>query len=340
MRTAFHQSELDQPHPSRARAIVKAHPEVRQLMVRNPYTALIAFSIVVLQTSIAFWMGRLGFGYWWLSFLIAYCVGAFANHANYVIIHDATHNLIFRRQRLEHDGRGSRRSSKSNCRSNGFSHLPFEASFASRRLRARCRPGKSLGSAFGWKYLVPESDLVGVVSFFPAHPAAALESDLDVGSMALREFSERNSLRHRRGVSFLVGRGFCISRFRFSFPLDCIRWVRVGYRNITLTIPTRRPTATTDPSIAWRLIWATTMSTMICLRFPGIICRGCGRWRPSFTTTLKYQRFLERLPLSSLFLTLATRYFRRIERGKRRRRFCGNGRGQVASEGVALSPEY
>ena len=96
MRTAFHQSELDQPHPSRARAIVKAHPEVRQLMVRNPYTALIAFSIVVLQTSIAFWMGRLGFGYWWLSFLIAYCVGAFANHANYVIIHDATHNLIFR----------------------------------------------------------------------------------------------------------------------------------------------------------------------------------------------------------------------------------------------------
>ena len=76
MRTAFHQSELDQPHPSRARAIVKAHPEVRQLMVRNPYTALIAFSIVVLQTSIAFWMGRLGFGYWWLSFLIAYCVGA------------------------------------------------------------------------------------------------------------------------------------------------------------------------------------------------------------------------------------------------------------------------
>ncbi len=28
--------------------------------------------------------------------LVAYCVGAFANHANYVIIHDAAHNLIFR----------------------------------------------------------------------------------------------------------------------------------------------------------------------------------------------------------------------------------------------------
>src|SRR5205823_3479909 len=99
MQAAFYQSESDQPHPGRARAIVKAHPEVRQLMVRNPWTALIAASIVVMQTAIAFGMGKLGFGYWWLSLLIAYCVGAFANHANYVIIHDATHNLIFRNKR-------------------------------------------------------------------------------------------------------------------------------------------------------------------------------------------------------------------------------------------------
>ena len=96
MEAFFHQSEFDQPHPSRARAIIKAHPEVRQLMVRNPWTALIAVSIVVLQTVIAYAMGALGFGYWWLSLLIAFCIGAFANHANYVIIHDATHNLILR----------------------------------------------------------------------------------------------------------------------------------------------------------------------------------------------------------------------------------------------------
>src|SRR5438094_9620652 len=96
MQGLFHQSEFDQPHPSRARAIIKAHPEVRQLMVRNPYTALIALSLVIMQTAIAYGMGTLGLGYWWLSLLIAYCIGAFANHANYVIIHDATHNLIFR----------------------------------------------------------------------------------------------------------------------------------------------------------------------------------------------------------------------------------------------------
>jgi len=98
MRAAFYQSRIDHPHLGRARALLKAHPEIRQLMVRNPGTALIALSILVLQTGIAFAMGKLGIHYWWLSLIIAYFVGAFANHSNYVIIHDATHNLIFRRK--------------------------------------------------------------------------------------------------------------------------------------------------------------------------------------------------------------------------------------------------
>jgi hypothetical protein len=38
MDAAFYQSEADQPHPARTRAIIKAHPEVRPLMVRNPYS--------------------------------------------------------------------------------------------------------------------------------------------------------------------------------------------------------------------------------------------------------------------------------------------------------------
>jgi sphingolipid delta-4 desaturase len=96
MAIAFHQSQLEQPHPARARAILKSHPEVGHWRVRNAYTALITLSLLILQSSIAFGMGKLGFHYWWLSSLLAYSVGAFANHANYVIIHDATHNLVFR----------------------------------------------------------------------------------------------------------------------------------------------------------------------------------------------------------------------------------------------------
>ena len=100
MQTAFYHSDDDQPHPERTRAILKAHPEVRQLMGRNPFTALIAVTTLVTQTSLAFAMGQLGGSYWWLSLIVAYGVGAFANHCSYVIIHDATHNLIFRNKIL------------------------------------------------------------------------------------------------------------------------------------------------------------------------------------------------------------------------------------------------
>ena len=98
MNAAFFQSQTEQPHVARARAIVKAHPEVRALMVRNRWTALIALSIVAGQSAFAYGFGKLGLHYWWVSLLTAYFIGAFANHANYVIIHDATHNLIFGRK--------------------------------------------------------------------------------------------------------------------------------------------------------------------------------------------------------------------------------------------------
>jgi len=96
MESDFFQADFDQPHPERTRAILKAHPEVRKLMVRNPFTALIALLVPTFQTGIAYGMGQLGGTYWWLSLIVAYAVGAFANHCAYVIIHDATHNLVFR----------------------------------------------------------------------------------------------------------------------------------------------------------------------------------------------------------------------------------------------------
>lgn len=95
MQENFYRAEFDQPHPERTKAIMKAHPEVRKLIGRNPYTALIMLFVLTLQTSIAFGMGKLGFSYWWVSIIIAYCVGAFANHCMYVIIHDSVHNMVF-----------------------------------------------------------------------------------------------------------------------------------------------------------------------------------------------------------------------------------------------------
>src|SRR4029453_2025072 len=85
MQVAFYQSESEQPHPSRARAIIKAHPEVRELMVRNPWTALIAVSILLVQTALAFGMGQLGFGYWGQSLLFAFCMRALVTHPHHHI---------------------------------------------------------------------------------------------------------------------------------------------------------------------------------------------------------------------------------------------------------------
>ena len=45
-------------------------------------------------------MGWLGLDYWPLALVIAIGFGAFANHANHVVIHDAIHNLVFKRREL------------------------------------------------------------------------------------------------------------------------------------------------------------------------------------------------------------------------------------------------
>lgn len=92
----FHQSEVNQPHPERGRSIMKRHPEIAQLMGKNPYTFAILLLAVGLQISIAALMGSMGISYWYLSLLLAYCIGAFANHTLFVVIHEATHDLIFK----------------------------------------------------------------------------------------------------------------------------------------------------------------------------------------------------------------------------------------------------
>jgi sphingolipid delta-4 desaturase len=96
MKAGFYQAADDQPHPARTRAILERHPEIRELFGRNPWTALICVLVVTFQIMLAALLGRLGPSFWFLALLLAYGVGAFANHCLYVIIHDATHRLIFR----------------------------------------------------------------------------------------------------------------------------------------------------------------------------------------------------------------------------------------------------
>ena len=83
----FIHSDARQPHAARAQAILAAHPDVRTLIGRNPWTAAILAFVFVLQVAIAALMGRLGLSHWWLALIVAYAIGAFANHCLLSLIH-------------------------------------------------------------------------------------------------------------------------------------------------------------------------------------------------------------------------------------------------------------
>jgi sphingolipid 4-desaturase/C4-monooxygenase len=94
--TNFYHTAAAQPHQQRSIDMLQKHPEIKKLIGRNPNTFWILVGLVTFQMVIAAVLGKMGFGYWWLSLIVAYLVGAFATHPLYAIIHEATHNLILR----------------------------------------------------------------------------------------------------------------------------------------------------------------------------------------------------------------------------------------------------
>jgi sphingolipid 4-desaturase/C4-monooxygenase len=81
------------PHPGRAREILARHPEIRELVGKNAGTFWITAGIVAAQVALG---AALAHSPWWLIILVAATAGAFANHALWVVIHEITHNLVFR----------------------------------------------------------------------------------------------------------------------------------------------------------------------------------------------------------------------------------------------------
>jgi sphingolipid delta-4 desaturase len=82
-----------EPHLRRTQDILKAHPEVKKLFGNTPFTAWYVLGVVALQIACAIWVSNQP---WWLIFLATYTVGALANHALWVLIHECTHNLVFK----------------------------------------------------------------------------------------------------------------------------------------------------------------------------------------------------------------------------------------------------
>lgn len=95
--SSFRWSDEVEPHKARTKEIIAKHPEIRQLIGRNPYTILVIIAAVGLQVALAYAVSPLGFDLSWIwTIVLAFFAGAFLCHTLFVCIHEASHNLIFK----------------------------------------------------------------------------------------------------------------------------------------------------------------------------------------------------------------------------------------------------
>jgi sphingolipid delta-4 desaturase len=84
-----------EPHAGRGRELLAAHPELRALAGHNPLSAVWTVALVVAQLGLALLVGDRR---WFVWLPCAYVAGATIDHALWVLIHECSHNLIFRRR--------------------------------------------------------------------------------------------------------------------------------------------------------------------------------------------------------------------------------------------------
>lgn len=92
----FYWAEDREPHFARRKEILKAHPEVKELIGSDPKLKYITVALVITQLTIALTIHHLS----WLPFLlVTYIVGATIASALFLAIHEITHYLAFKSKR-------------------------------------------------------------------------------------------------------------------------------------------------------------------------------------------------------------------------------------------------
>ena len=91
---AFIFSELSEPHRIRTKDILKEHPHIRKLIGKNPNTIFAIIGLVAFQVGLAWFVTSYS---WWIVVAAAYLLGAFADHALFVMIHECAHRLLFKK---------------------------------------------------------------------------------------------------------------------------------------------------------------------------------------------------------------------------------------------------
>ncbi|MBK8955069.1 MAG: fatty acid desaturase [Saprospiraceae bacterium] len=89
----FHISESSAPHAARAGKMLKEYPQVKTLFGKNLMTFPITVGLVAAQVVLAYFLADAS----WIAILLAsYLIGAFISHALFVMIHECSHQLIFK----------------------------------------------------------------------------------------------------------------------------------------------------------------------------------------------------------------------------------------------------
>ncbi|HEY4151100.1 MAG TPA: fatty acid desaturase [Chitinophagaceae bacterium] len=92
-RTNFFQSTTPEPHRARTKEILKKHPQVRDLIGKNPVTIFAILGLVTGQVALALLVTDKP---WWVIIVAAYLLGAFFDHSLFVMIHECAHRLLFK----------------------------------------------------------------------------------------------------------------------------------------------------------------------------------------------------------------------------------------------------
>lgn len=86
-----HDGYTDDPHRARRKALLRAHPEVRRLLGRDPRTVRWIATVFAGQLALAWVAAALP---WWGAAMLAYGVGAFAALALWTLVHECSHDLV------------------------------------------------------------------------------------------------------------------------------------------------------------------------------------------------------------------------------------------------------
>lgn len=82
-----------EPHRERTLRILKEYPEVKKLFGPTPTTSFFVFLSVGLQLLACYLLSDAPI---WVIFFVAYVVGAVINHGMWALVHELTHDLVFK----------------------------------------------------------------------------------------------------------------------------------------------------------------------------------------------------------------------------------------------------